>query len=154
MIGNGSRIGYRARDERMPDRSAARASGSRRPRPVTVKTVEYHVTQIFTRLGIDVRTEIAALFASMSVSSSLHTGLLTRGKRRVTIMKPVVLAAVTGRCVASRLLRVQEVDDDRAWQREQFRCIAGALGTGRAGGAGRCGSLPLSRRVSPWPSRR
>jgi DNA-binding NarL/FixJ family response regulator len=27
---------------------------------ITVKTVEYHVSQIFTRLGIDTRADIAA----------------------------------------------------------------------------------------------
>ena len=32
---------------------------------ITVKTVEYHVSQIFTRLGIDARAEIAA---ALSVS--------------------------------------------------------------------------------------
>lgn len=35
---------------------------------ITVKTVEYHVSQIFTKLGIDDRTEIAALFASKPAS--------------------------------------------------------------------------------------
>ena len=30
---------------------------------ITVKTVEYHVSQIFTRLGVDARAEIAGALA-------------------------------------------------------------------------------------------
>jgi DNA-binding CsgD family transcriptional regulator len=37
---------------------------------ITVKTVEYHMSQIFTRLGIDARADIAA---ALSVSNSLRT---------------------------------------------------------------------------------
>jgi DNA-binding NarL/FixJ family response regulator len=33
---------------------------------ITVKTVEYHLSQIFTRLGIDARVDIAAALPALN----------------------------------------------------------------------------------------
>jgi hypothetical protein len=52
---------------------------------ITVKTVEYHLSQIFTRLGVDAGADIAVCPAS--------TELLTPARRGVTMRQPVVRAA-------------------------------------------------------------
>jgi DNA-binding CsgD family transcriptional regulator len=55
---------------------------------ITVKTAEYDVSQVFTRLGVDTvdtRADIAAAPANRE--------LLTRARHEVTMMLPVVLAA-------------------------------------------------------------
>jgi hypothetical protein len=51
---------------------------------------------------------------------------LTREKRGVTIVKTGSAHSSYGALRCQQLLRVQEVNDDRTWQREQFRRIAGA----------------------------